>query len=119
MTSIGVFTMYCILYTIQYMLQKQTKGEYLQVRLDSETKEKVEKVLTGLGLSMTEAVRMYLRQIIMKRAIPFEINLIEELSNEDVESVGKGLKDIEKGKYVVVSTKEELKRYFGKLNENV
>lgn len=39
------------------------------------SKEEVEKVLDELGLSMSNAVGMFLRQVILQRGIPFDAKL--------------------------------------------
>lgn len=45
----------------------------LHVRLDEETKEKATAALNAMGLSMSEAVRMFLHRVAADQAIPFEL----------------------------------------------
>ena len=47
----------------------------LQVRLEPELKLKSEEVLTQLGLKPTEYVRMALRQLVMRRGLPFDARI--------------------------------------------
>ena len=42
-------------------------------RVEPELKEQAENVLDRLGITMSGAVGMFLRQIVMQRGIPFEI----------------------------------------------
>lgn len=45
----------------------------LQVRTDAKLKKSAQKVLKNLGLDLSTAINMYLVQITLKKAIPFEI----------------------------------------------
>lgn len=49
------------------------KTNTLHIRIEPEIKEKAEVTLKELGLSITEAVNVFLRQIILNDGIPFEI----------------------------------------------
>ncbi len=50
-----------------------TKSKTIQVRVSPEAKAASEEVLTKMGLSMSEAVNMFLHQIVLRQAIPFAI----------------------------------------------
>ena len=43
-------------------------------RVEPEVKEQAEQVLDRLGIPMSNAVGMFLRQIVLQRGIPFEMN---------------------------------------------
>lgn len=45
----------------------------INIRIDKNVKETSEKVFEDLGLNMTTAVNMFLRQVIRVNGIPFEI----------------------------------------------
>ena len=45
----------------------------LQVRLDPQLKKKADRFFSAAGLDTTTAVRMFLRQVLIRQAIPFEI----------------------------------------------
>lgn len=45
----------------------------LNIRIDKSVKDNSEKVLEALGLNMTTAINMFLRQVIRVNGIPFEI----------------------------------------------
>lgn len=49
------------------------KNERLNVGVNGEVKKEATRVLQCLGLSMSDAIGLYLNQIAMKRGIPFEI----------------------------------------------
>ena len=44
-------------------------------RVEPEIKEQAESVLSELGIPMSSAISIYLRQIVLQRKIPFEIKL--------------------------------------------
>jgi len=45
----------------------------LQVRLDHQLKKDADMFFSAAGLDTTTAVRMFLRQVVIRQAIPFEI----------------------------------------------
>ncbi len=48
-------------------------SEQLQIRIDSKTKKEAKTILDHLGLDMSSAVKMFFKQIINAKNIPFEI----------------------------------------------
>ena len=51
------------------------KSSNIMTRVEPDIKEQAEVVLNQLGISMSTAMTMYLRQIALQRKIPFEIAL--------------------------------------------
>lgn len=49
------------------------KTDTLHVRVEPSVKQKAEKTLNDLGLSITEAINVFLNQVILHDGIPFEI----------------------------------------------
>ena len=45
----------------------------INVRVDSDVKNKAQDVFSALGLDMTSAINVFLRQAIRKNGIPFEL----------------------------------------------
>jgi len=45
----------------------------INIRTDSELKTKFQTVLTNLGLDMSTAINVFLKQVVYRQAIPFEI----------------------------------------------
>ena len=69
------------------------KEATLQVRMDAELKEQAELLYRQLGTSFAEAVRIFARQSVEERAMPFTMHLA---------SSGSGRKlGIANGKYVI------------------
>ena len=47
----------------------------LSIRLDAELKKEADELLSSLGLNMTTAINLFLRQTIRNQAIPFSISM--------------------------------------------
>jgi len=47
----------------------------IQVRVDQNTKQKVVKILKTWDIDMSEAIKMYLKQIILNKGIPFDLRI--------------------------------------------
>ena len=69
------------------------KTDTLHIRVEPSVKQKAEKTLNDLGLSITEAVNVFLNQVILHDDIPFEIR--KPRYNR---TTTKAIKDTKKGK---------------------
>ena len=82
------------------------------VRVEPEVKDQAEQLLSQLGISMSNAIGLFLRQVVIQRGIPFEMKLprnkplsMGSLTEEEFNfHIEKGLLDIAEGK--VISAKE-------------
>lgn len=48
-----------------------------QIRIDELTKKQAIELLDGLGLNLSDAVNMFLKQVVLRGGIPFEIKYPE------------------------------------------
>lgn len=48
-------------------------NEQIQIRIDAETKKETKKILDSLGIDMSSAIKLFFRQIINARNLPFEL----------------------------------------------
>ena len=72
----------------------------INVNVDSNLKQQANEILNDLGLNMSVAINMFLKQVVKRRGIPFEIvqyNFNHELIN--------ALKEAEKIKNGEINTK--------------
>ena len=77
----------------------------IYARVEPEVKEKAEKVLEELGIPMSNAVSMFLKQIILQQGIPFAMKLpvrkpvsMGLLSKEEIDNeIRKGINSVENG----------------------
>lgn len=91
-------------------------------RVEPEVKEQAEQVLEQLGIPMSNAIGMFLRQVVMQRGIPFEMKLpvnkplaIDSLTKEQFdEEMQKGMDDIKASRvYSADAVEDEMKRIYG------
>ena len=92
-------------------------------RVEPDLKEQAEQVLNQLGIPMSNAVGMFLKQIVLQRGIPFEMKLpsydepiaYQALTKEQFNAeIEKGMEDIKAGKvYSADEIETEMKREFG------
>lgn len=70
------------------------KSAVVHARLEPETKSRAELILSKLGLTPTEAIRLFYRQISLYHGIPFPIKIPNRLTQ-------KALKESATGKNVI------------------
>lgn len=51
-----------------------TSSDVVRARIDGHIKEEATNVLAGMGLSVSDAIRMLLTRIAADKALPFDIN---------------------------------------------
>lgn len=49
----------------------------MSIRLDSEVKEQAQQVFSNLGMDMTTAITIFLRQVLQYQGLPFDVRLDE------------------------------------------
>ena len=59
----------------------------LNVRVDAELKKDVESCLDEMGLNMSTAITMYLKQIVKLRAIPFQVTANPRLNRTTIAAI--------------------------------
>ena len=66
----------------------QHKSARISTRIDENLKQKAESILDDLGLSPSEAIIMYYKQILLRRGIPFDVRLPDDTLEaiEDLET---------------------------------
>ena len=66
-----------------------SKTDYITARVEPKLKESAGRVLTRIGVSTSDAITMFLRQVVMRQGMPFDVAVpnaqtrraIEELEN--------------------------------------
>ena len=97
------------------------KSTNLYVRVEPDVKENAEIILSQLGVPMSNAVGMFLKQVILRRGIPFDVALpvshpvdISMLTEDEFSAeLEKGYRDIESGN--VLPAKEAFSSLRGEL----
>ena len=73
----------------------------IQARIDPNIKEQARNVLDKLGISMSEAISVYIRQIVLQQGIPFKIMLPNQTTLQAV-------KQLESNKGITFDNADEL-----------
>ena len=82
------------------------KSANLYVRIEPEIKKKKKKILSTLGISASNAINMFYKQIILQRGLPFEVK-IPDSTPTDISMLGaeelhaeleKGYADVKAGR---------------------
>lgn len=60
------------------------KTDTLHIRIEPSVKQKAEKTLNELGLSIADAINVFLKQVILNDGIPFEIRK-PKFNNETIQ----------------------------------
>ena len=62
----------------------------VQARIDEKTKKQAMEILRHLHISLSEAIAVYLKQIVYNRGIPFEIKLPNEVTLKAINQLESG-----------------------------
>ena len=104
------------------MARAATRTANVFTRVDPETKEQAEAILNQLGIPMSNAIGMFLKQIVMQRGIPFDMKLpaavpaaIGSMTGEQLDrELQKGMDDIIAGRVIHADAVEaEMKSLYG------
>ena len=91
-------------------------------RVEPEVKEEAEKVLDQFGIPMSNAVGMFLRQVVLQNGIPFDVKLPKKaplaygsLSKEEFDAeMEKGMADLKAGRVLSADEADEhFRRKYG------
>lgn len=66
------------------------KEAFVRARIEPELKLSAENILNKLGLSPSEAVSLFYRQIVLTRGLPFEVKLPNEETLRTFEATDRG-----------------------------
>ena len=104
------------------MARTSTRTANVFTRVDPETKEQAEAILNQLGIPMSNAIGMFLKQVVMQRGIPFDVKVpaaaplvLTGLSKEQIDvELQKGMDDIAAGRVTAAADVEaEMHRLYG------
>lgn len=65
-------------------------AEVVRARVDADLKRDATIVLSGMGLSVSDAIRMMLVRVASERALPFEVRVPNRATQEALEAAEKG-----------------------------
>jgi DNA-damage-inducible protein J len=64
-----------------------SKSVYINIRTTNELKTKAEDILKNLGLNMSAAVNLFLKQLVNYRGIPFDLKVPNEETLQAMEDI--------------------------------
>jgi DNA-damage-inducible protein J len=71
------------------------RSDTIQIRVEPETKKEAKNILSRLNISLSEAISMFLKQVIFHHGIPFELKVPNEITAQTVKKLEAG-QDIHK-----------------------
>ena len=98
------------------------KTSNLYARIEPDVKEQAERILSALGIPVSNAINMFYKQIILQRGIPFEMKLpasqvpdLSKLTKEQLHTeLEKGYADVAAGRTKKASAVfEEIRKDYG------
>ena len=66
------------------------KSSVVHARIEPGTKASAERILGKLGLSPTEAIRMFYRQIMLRKGLPFSVEIPNRLTRATLDRSARG-----------------------------
>jgi DNA-damage-inducible protein J len=77
------------------------RAAMIHARMEPELKQDVENIFRALGMTTTEAVTLFYKQVKMRQGLPFAVEVPdEELDAWQREEIKKGLEEMRAGKLV-------------------
>ncbi|MDL2286792.1 type II toxin-antitoxin system RelB/DinJ family antitoxin [Desulfococcaceae bacterium OttesenSCG-928-F15] len=75
-------------------MNQTTKDSYVRARIDAGTKARATSALADMGLSMSDAIRLFLIRIAEEKCLPFEVKVPNATTSSAIEELeaGKGQK---------------------------
>lgn len=104
------------------MSRTAARTSNIYTRVDPETKLQAEAILNQLGIPMSNAIGMFLKQVVLHNGIPFEMKLpsstpisVSSLTKEQFDmEMQKGMDDLAKGRVISIdAVEEEMRRLYG------
>lgn len=92
----------------------------IQIRIDEKTKKSAKKVLDNIGMDMSSAVKVYLKQIVITQGIPFQMLTENGLTIQQEKEILKASEEAQAGKNITrIKSTKDLKNYLKSLkNDN-
>lgn len=66
-------------------MEKESKSDLIHIRIEHSVKTEAEEILKKLGLNTSYAVSMFLNQVIMRKGLPFNVEIPS--NDRDIESL--------------------------------
>ncbi len=77
----------------------------IRARIEPDVKEAAETIFKSLGLSPTEAITLFYKQVMVKEGLPFKVKIPNKTTKKTMD-------EVRAGKGLIKTTIEELKQEF-------
>ncbi len=67
------------------------KTQMIHTRIDPDLKHQAEQVLKTLGINTADAIRMFLTQVTLQKALPFDLRIPNAQTRQAIEDSEKGI----------------------------
>ena len=74
-----------------------SKSTVMHTRIDADLKDGAERILDSIGISASEAIRLFYRQIELHQGIPFDVKIPNKLTAETLRKSEQG-EDVHRAK---------------------
>lgn len=90
----------------------------IQIRIDEKTKKDAQAILSDIGMDLSSAIKVYLKQIIITKGIPMQLLTENGLTVAQEEAILEAEREAMQGKNVVVTNNwKETKAFLDKLKK--
>lgn len=72
----------------------------IQIRINEKEKREAKKIFEKVGLDMSSAIKLFIRQTTLRKGIPFLLTTENGLSLEEEDSIIRAAKEASKGKNI-------------------
>ncbi|MBG9368206.1 type II toxin-antitoxin system RelB/DinJ family antitoxin [Streptococcus sp. NLN64] len=86
----------------------------ITIRIDESLKKESSEIFDQLGMDMTTAIRIFFKQSVMNRGLPFELELAPQLNDAEFYHLAKSVSPVVK---VDANNPKSVNQYFGDENE--
>lgn len=69
----------------------------LQIRIDEKTKKQAKKIFASLGLDMSTGIKLYLKQVMIRKGLPFLVTTENGLTLQEEQELLQAVHEAEKG----------------------
>lgn len=80
----------------------------LTIRIDSNLKKEADNLFKELGINISSAITLFLKQSVREKALPFDVAVKEEKPSREMKKLLKEIKNIEEGKSKLYDNLDEL-----------
>ena len=71
------------------------KTEFVHARINENIKQQSEEILKRIGISVSQAIDLFLRQVVIRKGMPFELIDIEETKTNEIERLAYAINSVD------------------------